>query len=109
MEHKLNSFADNVVAHYIFFHSFSRYGTFSKGFDIKEYKEDPKKCILSAQCLAKAVLKFPKPILSSYCGYLNGTAFSGIKFFLLFLFTYPCSYSTFILRKYNCSICKRKI
>ena len=97
MEHKLNSFTENAVANYIFFHSFSRYGTFSKGFDAKEYREDPKKCILSAQCLAKAVLKFPKPILSSYCGYLNGTAFSGNTFLLFHCYSCIPLYQLFIL------------
>ena len=77
MENKLISYNDNIVANFVFVHSFSRYKLFSKGFDSTEYTENPEKCILSAQSLATAISKFPKPFLASYSGYFNGTAYSG--------------------------------
>lgn len=77
MENKIESYTENIVANFVFVHSFARYKLFSKGFEYKEYTEFPEKCILSAQSLATAISKFPKPFLASYSGYLNGTAYAG--------------------------------
>jgi enoyl-CoA hydratase/carnithine racemase len=74
----LQYYIDNDQVLIINFHSMSRNGVFSKGFNPTEYRLKSENCAKAVNDLAAAISTFNKVMMPSYCGVLNATAFASM-------------------------------